>query len=303
MKKWKKILIVILICYISFYLSSAILSSINMEESLVNNISLIMFILPIIIYFASKPVLNKIEKENEEIVKNNSKNYKQLSEINDKYKFYTFNIKDRQIKQREYSLKNYDRALAKDIVMYQIENNIDNIRFDIVNAYRNKKLYEEYLNECDNINYVNTEDDIKNTGFNLKKFNKIEKKLLEKEKYKDVYNITVKVIVWYSSPKGQNNYSKNRTLQYEELSQLYMEWKKTNGYKITARFERSVINNDIRYEVLKRDNFRCKLCGMSAEDGVKLHVDHIIPVSKGGKSTMNNLQTLCERCNLGKSNK
>ncbi|MBQ8902158.1 MAG: HNH endonuclease [Bacilli bacterium] len=82
-----------------------------------------------------------------------------------------------------------------------------------------------------------------------------------------------------------------------------MEWKKTNGYKITARFERSVINNDIRYEVLKRDNFRCKLCGMSAEDGVKLHVDHIIPVSKGGKSTMNNLQTLCERCNLGKSNK
>lgn len=303
MKKWKKVLIVVLICYICFYLSSVILSSINMEESLVNNISLIMFILPIIIYFTSKPILKKIEKENEEIIKNISKNYKQLKEINDKYKFYTFNIKDRQIKQREYSLKNYDRALAKDIVMYQIENNIDNIRFDIVNAYRNKKLYEEYLKECDNINYVNTEEDIKNTGFNIKKFNKVEKKLLEKEKYKDVYNITVKVIVWYSSPKGQNNYSKNRTLQYEELSQLYMEWKKTNGYKISARFERAVINNDIRYEVLKRDNFRCKICGMSAEDGIKLHVDHIIPVSKGGKSTMNNLQTLCERCNLGKSNK
>ena len=45
------------------------------------------------------------------------------------------------------------------------------------------------------------------------------------------------------------------------------------------------------------------LCGASANDGVKLEVDHIVPVSKGGKSTMDNLQTLCERCNRGKRDK
>lgn len=39
------------------------------------------------------------------------------------------------------------------------------------------------------------------------------------------------------------------------------------------------------------------------EDGVKLHVDHVVPVSRGGKSTMDNLQTLCEDCNCGKGNK
>ena len=44
-------------------------------------------------------------------------------------------------------------------------------------------------------------------------------------------------------------------------------------------------------------------CGRGREDGVKLHVDHIKPVSRGGKSVMSNLQTLCEDCNCGKGNK
>lgn len=55
----------------------------------------------------------------------------------------------------------------------------------------------------------------------------------------------------------------------------------------------------MRYEVLRRDGFKCVKCGRSAKDGVRLHVDHIVPVSRGGKSVMNNLQTLCEDCNCG----
>ncbi|MBR4875585.1 MAG: HNH endonuclease, partial [Clostridia bacterium] len=56
---------------------------------------------------------------------------------------------------------------------------------------------------------------------------------------------------------------------------------------------------------LKRDNFTCCACGASpAKDpSVELHIDHIIPWSKGGETTEDNLQTLCSRCNLGKSNK
>lgn len=58
----------------------------------------------------------------------------------------------------------------------------------------------------------------------------------------------------------------------------------------------------LRHKILKRDNYRCVLCGWSAEDGVKLHIDHKIPVSKGGLTVEENLRTLCEACNLGKSN-
>ncbi|MFH2125549.1 MAG: HNH endonuclease [Pseudomonadota bacterium] len=61
----------------------------------------------------------------------------------------------------------------------------------------------------------------------------------------------------------------------------------------------------LRYKVMNRDDFRCVRCGHVPSDGreYKLHVDHIIPWSKGGKTTFNNLQTLCAQCNLGKSNK
>lgn len=64
-----------------------------------------------------------------------------------------------------------------------------------------------------------------------------------------------------------------------------------------------VISDKLRYQVLKRDNFKCCACGASPakDSSVELHIDHIVPWSKGGETTMENLQTLCSKCNLGKS--
>ena len=67
--------------------------------------------------------------------------------------------------------------------------------------------------------------------------------------------------------------------------------------------EHAKVTRAMRYDVLRRDNFHCVRCGRGKEDGVKLHVDHIVPVSRGGKSVMSNLQTLCEDCNCGKGNR
>jgi predicted restriction endonuclease len=60
----------------------------------------------------------------------------------------------------------------------------------------------------------------------------------------------------------------------------------------------------LRFKVLKRDNFSCVQCGKSPAKDTKtvLHVDHIKPWSKGGETVLSNLQTLCQDCNLGKSN-
>ncbi len=62
-------------------------------------------------------------------------------------------------------------------------------------------------------------------------------------------------------------------------------------------------NLRMRWRVLNRDSFRCRSCGRSpaVELGVILRVDHMVPWSKGGTTEAENLQTLCERCNLGKS--
>jgi len=61
----------------------------------------------------------------------------------------------------------------------------------------------------------------------------------------------------------------------------------------------------LRYKVLCRDRFRRQICGRSpAKDiGVELHVDHVLPWSKGGQNTEENLRVLCFDCNLGKGAK
>ena len=131
----------------------------------------------------------------------------------------------------------------------------------------------------------------------------LKKYIFENNKIVNVFDINVMIYAFYTSKQGQNHYSKKKMFYYQDLCDVYMEWKRGKKYSITSKFEREAMNDDIRYNVLKRDNFRCRICGATANDGVKLHVDHIVPVSKGGKTVMHNLQTLCERCNKGKSNK
>jgi len=62
---------------------------------------------------------------------------------------------------------------------------------------------------------------------------------------------------------------------------------------------------DLRYRVLKSYGNKCAACGRSPRDGVIIHVDHILPRSIYPEHalTFNNMQVLCEDCNLGKSNK
>ncbi len=57
----------------------------------------------------------------------------------------------------------------------------------------------------------------------------------------------------------------------------------------------------LRFAVLQRDAFRCRYCGATASDGVKLHIDHIVPVVAGGETSIDNLVAACEQCNLGKA--
>jgi 5-methylcytosine-specific restriction endonuclease McrA len=60
------------------------------------------------------------------------------------------------------------------------------------------------------------------------------------------------------------------------------------------------INWRLRALVLMRDGARCRLCGAVPGDGVRLHVDHVKPWSKGGETVLENLQVLCNICNIGK---
>ena len=72
-----------------------------------------------------------------------------------------------------------------------------------------------------------------------------------------------------------------------------------------SKEQRALMTSKLREYIKKRDNYTCCNCGNSiyAEPNLLLEIDHIIPISKGGCTTENNLQTLCWKCNRAKSAK
>lgn len=84
----------------------------------------------------------------------------------------------------------------------------------------------------------------------------------------------------------------------ETLSQK-IRWRKS------AAGQRALMTSRLRNAIKSRDNHTCRYCSVSlaAEPHLLLEVDHIVPVSRGGLSTPENLQTLCWKCNRTKSNK
>ena len=63
------------------------------------------------------------------------------------------------------------------------------------------------------------------------------------------------------------------------------------------------ITKSVRFSVFDRDNYTCRYCGKTIEDGITLEVDHVIPRAKGGGDEIGNLVTACFDCNRGKSDK
>lgn len=73
---------------------------------------------------------------------------------------------------------------------------------------------------------------------------------------------------------------------------------------VTRHKTKRSINWRLRFLVMRRDNFKCKNCGRSpaTDQSIVLHVDHKTAWANGGETILENLQTLCSVCNIGKSN-
>ena len=146
------------------------------------------------------------------------------------------------------------------------------------------------------------------TRLNAAKYAKLEARLFSSRQLQ-FPNPRARVIarVTYTSPQGRNSYSRQVTLGFDALRSEFAEAQAAKARQSTAaalrQRERSLMTNALRTQILRRDEFRCRMCGAAASDGVTLHVDHIEPVSLGGKTVSTNLQTLCAPCNLGKSNR
>lgn len=106
-------------------------------------------------------------------------------------------------------------------------------------------------------------------------------------------NITKDATVISSDIQLENNVPDNQ--------QMILQREEVNDYILmnTSR----IPSLRLRFKVFKRDNFKCVKCGRSpaTNPGTELQIDHIKPYTKGGETILDNLQTLCKDCNVGKS--
>jgi 5-methylcytosine-specific restriction endonuclease McrA len=108
---------------------------------------------------------------------------------------------------------------------------------------------------------------------------------------------------WRKALEAFVKYINNDKMENNGISTEIIVSNNDNSSKVVHSTKRD-ISERLRFKILLRDGFTCKKCGSSPlkSIGVELHVDHIIPWSKGGETVPENLETKCLECNLGKGN-
>ena len=208
---------------------------------------------------------------------------------------------------RQLSTKNsYDNLNWNTFINEKINIEIPTFSLLAYHISKQRKMYFQYEMAYENLRHI-----ANNLNFHKKKqdfvFYFLENYLYNKFKLPHpTFPMRLEYLASYTSPKGRNSYSKYKILYAEEFYQNFLINEEAVGKSQTESYRRQLERNKmtpkVRVAVLQRDNYKCRYCGRSARDGVTLHVDHIQPVSKNGKTEICNLQTLCADCNLGKSN-
>ena len=183
--------------------------------------------------------------------------------------------------------KDYPEQIAK---LYQLVEELETLK-DAKEIIENHKVeYKQFLSNVPS--YVIEND---KTGFYSKLgFANIDESVL---------NVEYKFI--YTSGGGMAQRFFTIPMTEENIAELIkkLENKLTSGAFVKE--QRNLMTKKLREHIKKRDNYTCCTCGNSiqAEPNLLLEIDHIIPVSKGGCTIEDNLQTLCWKCNRSKSNK
>lgn len=247
----------------------------------------------LISFLSDKYKENKIaqEKELDRTTSITSNLINELEELNERYKSKFYFHSDRESELKRTNWQKFKSNSFWDILRNDIADNFDYYDTLFMHVYENKKILPMYLKDCDELRKSST----------YIYASEREKRLFEEHKLKPVIDPKFIVNVFYIT-RDNTTLKKASEYNYNAIKLCFVQQLEELGKKSHIQKERARLGDRLRYEIMERDGFRCVKCGRTADDGIKLHVDHIVPVSKGGRSIKSNLQTLCERCNLGKSN-
>lgn len=109
----------------------------------------------------------------------------------------------------------------------------------------------------------------------------------------------------YISAGGNSSTKCDIELDVDNLERFIFYLNDLIKFRKSVAGQRALMTQALREKIKNRDDFTCQKCDLSINDerNLLLEIDHIIPLSKGGESTENNLQTLCWRCNRAKGAK
>ena len=265
---------------------------------------ILLILICIILYLVYKRYNEKKHKLYEDFVYEHSIALKKLDEINKKYEFHnipSFNM------QNDYDNEDfYDTISPKDYLTYQLVYIRKNVLKAISSTAENKRLYSVYKdvikNSCVLGKYDTTE-----LPKNEEELRKIEDRLFRSHIKHPTIDFSISVYLENTNINGVYLTSKSRSFKTEEIEDIINRLSHKRGdfyldneiWQSICRVERGKVSNKMRFAIYERDGYRCRKCGRYTDN---LEIDHIFPISKGGKSTYDNLQALCHKCNSLKSN-
>ncbi len=240
-------------------------------------------------------------------VSENSACLRALKEINARFTFFPEADFDQK---HTYDNENFfDTISCEDFLIYQLQYQAKKIGEQIAKVAYNRSEYCKYIDEIKALRLGEFSSPL--GKLKREKVQKVEKELCHKTKLaQPVTQFSLTVRLYCARINGRIYAAKEENFSAERVLALMKRMGNKSGtfyrdrgiWDAICRVERGKVSNRMRFSIYARDGYRCRNCGASQRYAA-LEIDHIIPVSKGGKSTYDNLQTLCHKCNVEKGNK
>lgn len=242
-------------------------------------------------------------KRYSEFVFNHSAALKNIQALNSKYTFNPIPSSN-----MCYSYDNeifYNSISPQDYLTYKLACSQQNIQASIQKVKENQVNFIQYQKEIERV-LVWGIYDAPIPFKNIARLAQIEIETVHNLIQKPAISFEITVCLRLTNIRGRYRTSKQELFGIAQIENIIgCVNKKENGryqdrqvWDAICRVERGKVTNKVRFAVYERDGYRCRKCGAQTRD---LEIDHIYPISKGGKSNFDNLQTLCHSCNTLKS--
>lgn len=233
-----------------------------------------------------------------------------IKELNSKYQFSPIypliykNCYDKTV--------NFEKVSCKDYLIYQFH--LDTLRVRRIIKSRNNNISKEidYKSKVDL-----TKDKLGNFDVSIEDLNEEKLRNIESIVFNDLIekvNTDFYAEVHLYLTRGRMHRVIDEKKESFDLNEIIDALKSIDSSKLKdgrrfysgevwnsiERVERAKVSNELRQEIFERDGYTCVNCGSTEKES--LEIDHIMPISKGGKTEPGNLQTLCRNCNIRKEN-